>query len=251
MAKSFSNNSLEMRSERAKNSAVNSATKKMDLSCKMCQDPETYDTRSKLYYHYSLHHYRDQLLNVVSVGKDVATCLNCKKEFNHINKAIIHAGTVHGLTDTFLPIQYRVPESSNKKKLVSEIEISGAESTVEVKIDVEKEKEKTVDQTTDQSQHSDPDHKSSDQESEPGNNNDVDLTPSTVSFDEIIEQMETEAGARRENDESNENVTEEAKDERNENEAEEANPAGPIEEEGNNLYSSIDLRSVLDSDEDD
>ena len=62
--------------------------------------------RSKLYEHYSVVHYKDEILQLIGKSRK---CFKCEKPFHkEMRHNIIHVGITHSLVERFLPEQYHV-----------------------------------------------------------------------------------------------------------------------------------------------
>ena len=89
-----------------------------DFSCGLCE--KKFGSRSHLYEHYSLVHYRAQLRH--SINEESDECKRCKIIQNNPSEAtkIRHMGVVHGLLENknILPSHLRVPKISNAVRAV-------------------------------------------------------------------------------------------------------------------------------------
>ena len=109
------------------------------MKCKLCPDSRNswFVSRSLLYKHYSLKHYRNELS--VNVEKESLSCKICGKKFSKIEDVIKHIGLTHNRVNAFLPEEFRIeklrprrkndqnhnsPDSPEKEKSFTEIESS-------------------------------------------------------------------------------------------------------------------------------
>jgi len=102
-------------------SSIVDIPKKMPPSfkCQLCPKKKTFSRRGNLYEHYSLCHYREDIMTIVSEN-DLA-CPICFKNMPDMNGLVRHVGGAHDKVELFLPKEYHIKRGKPAVKLKSKI----------------------------------------------------------------------------------------------------------------------------------
>ena len=81
------------------------------LQCQLCTTrPVIFRTRSSLYSHYSLFHYRDRLMPFISI--ESSSCTICDKTLTPKNQHFLyHVGVAHGMIEDFMPTDHHIKKT--------------------------------------------------------------------------------------------------------------------------------------------
>ena len=72
--------------------------------CRLC--PSKLKSRSKLYAHYALRHYRQNIKQYI--GENKRECQFCRLQFTTLNNLIAHIGSAHNKVEEYLPAEYQI-----------------------------------------------------------------------------------------------------------------------------------------------
>ena len=79
--------------------------------CRLCEDQKK--SRSELYNHYSMVHYKEDLVSLID--RKTLRCQFCEVQRNKIDTLVRHLGSVHDKVEDFLPPEFHLPRSSARR----------------------------------------------------------------------------------------------------------------------------------------
>ena len=83
------------------------------LECHLCQFKHL--RRSRLYSHYAISHYRQQILSKIGVNNLLKLeCCHCGERRDEVDGLVRHLGSTHKMVEEFLPEEFILSKSRNK-----------------------------------------------------------------------------------------------------------------------------------------
>ena len=115
---------------RSRKNSVNSCLEESKMiPCHICG--KKFQSRSELYNHYSITHYKEELRSLVD--RENLQCQFCGFQRNKIDVLTVHIGSVHDKVEDFLPAEFHLPRSRSRPVKYSKISsTSHPESPVEL-----------------------------------------------------------------------------------------------------------------------
>ena len=80
------------------------------FQCHLC--PFSHQRRSKLYCHYAVSHYRQQLISRINLKK--LDCHLCDEKKTDLDSLLMHLGNTHKIVEEFLPTSLHLSRSRNR-----------------------------------------------------------------------------------------------------------------------------------------
>ena len=111
------------------------------FNCHLCRRKKM--CRSRLYNHYSIAHYKEELMSLIDKESLQCPFPFCGWKRNNIDMLILHLGAAHDKVEDFLPLQFHLPRSKARKYSKTS-STSHPDSHIELTRD-----EQTVEQSTD------------------------------------------------------------------------------------------------------